>query len=78
MSKSHRNKHWPDNWGFAADVPGGVHVPSGPEFKALAEWMEAMVEWGQEVRDDINRLESGLGIGAGDPGDPPPSPWKKT
>ena len=43
----------------------------------LAAWMRDMKAWGQEVRDDIIRLESAVGAAAGDPGDPPPAPRGK-
>jgi hypothetical protein len=49
----------------------------GPaEIKKLAEWMQAMYDWGRHVRRDILRLEGATNIGPGDPGDPPPPPWK--
>ena len=42
----------------------------------LAAWMRDMKTWGQDVRDDIIRLEAAVGVARGDPGDPPPAPRK--
>ncbi len=44
--------------------------PTDP--KQLAAWIRDMALWGQDVRDDIIRLEGAAGISSGDPGDPPP------
>ena len=70
----YREKHTPAAW-TKVDNPGKMDKP---EINTLIEWMESMVEWGKNIRDDIIRLEGALGVSAGDPGDPPPSPWKKT
>ena len=40
----------------------------------LAAWMRDMKAWGQDVRDDILRLEAAVGAATGEVGDPPPSP----
>ena len=40
----------------------------------LAAWMRDLKTWGQDVRDDIIRLETAVGVASGDPGDPPPAP----
>lgn len=40
----------------------------------LAAWMRDMKAWGENVRDDIIRLEAAVGAAPGDPGDPPPAP----
>jgi hypothetical protein len=75
MPRGYRKKHWPEEW-----VPPKKHVPEVLEkehVKRLLEWMDSMVEWGKNVRDDIIRLESSLGVAAGDPGDPPPTPWRE-
>ncbi len=42
----------------------------------LGEWMRDMKAWGEDVRDDIIRLESAVGVAPGEPGDPPPAPRK--
>ncbi len=44
--------------------------------KLMQDWMDDMIGWGQDVRDDIIRLEAAAGLPTGDPGDPPPRPWK--
>ena len=43
----------------------------------LAAWMRDMKAWGEDVRDDIIRLESAVGAAPGEPGDPPPAPRVK-
>lgn len=48
-----------------------------PSFELLKAWMRDMKAWGEEVRDDIIRLEAALGVATGDPGDPPPAPRVK-
>ncbi len=40
----------------------------------LAAWMRDLKSWGQDVRDDIIRLESAVSAAPGEPGDPPPAP----
>ncbi|MGW8266178.1 MAG: hypothetical protein ACWGSQ_07405 [Longimicrobiales bacterium] len=40
----------------------------------LSQWAEDMHAWGQDVRDDIVRLEGSAGFSSGDPGDPPDGP----
>lgn len=71
--RDHRHRYWPKGWPKKkATVPTTNWEANR---KQLVEWMDYMVEWGKNVRDDIIRLESGLGVGAGDPGDPPPTPW---
>ncbi len=49
------------------DIPGGV-----PDWVWV--WMNDMAKWGQDVREDIRRIEKHLRLAAGDPGDPPPPP----
>ena len=68
---NHRKKHWPDAW----ETEGIPDKLTKAELKRLAKWMRAMVEWGENLRDDLIRVEGGLGIASGDPGDPPPPPW---
>lgn len=80
MPKDQRGKHWKATAKTVdvktSAIPGGS-VPSKEAIEELIDWLESIVEWGKNVRDDIVRLEGAMGIGAGDPGDPPPSPWKK-
>lgn len=64
--------HWPPGW--KTEAPPSQMGPA--EIKKLAEWMQAMYDWGRHVRRDILRLEGATNIGPGDPGDPPPPPWK--
>ncbi len=45
-------------------------------FPFIAAWMRDLRAWGQDVRDDIIRLESAVGVAPGEPGDPPPAPRK--
>jgi hypothetical protein len=40
----------------------------------LYQWARDMHAWGQDVRDDIIRLEGQAGFASGDPGDPPDGP----
>jgi len=68
---SHRKKHWPDNW----KTEGIPKQLTQAEIKRLARWMRSVAEWGENLRDDLIRLEGSLGISVGDPGDPPPPPW---
>ncbi len=42
----------------------------------MEDWMDDMIGWGQDVRDDIIRLEAAAGLPTGDPADPPPRPWR--
>lgn len=39
-------------------------------------WAQDMTGWAKAVRDDLLRIENKLGLPHGDPGDPPPVPWK--
>lgn len=74
MPGAYRKKHWGE-WN-----PPKRHAPElleKEDVKRLLNWMDSMVEWGKNVRDDIIRLESSTGIAAGDPGDPPPTPWRE-
>jgi hypothetical protein len=73
MPDEDRKRHWPEWWVPPQPVPDRVE---GAHVKRMMEWMDSMVQWGKNVRDDIIRLESSTGIGLGDPGDPPPPPWR--
>ena len=48
------------------------------KFDTMLAWMyqyaRDMQSWGQDVRDDILRLEGHAGFASGDPGDPPDGP----
>lgn len=74
MNDNARRRHWPKGWLPPKDeAPGDL---GQQDIRRLLRWMNSMVEWGKNVRDDIIRLESATGIGPGDPGDPPPTPWR--
>lgn len=46
--------------------------------KLLYDWMTCLYRWGQEVSEDIRKLELACpGLKPGDPEDPPPPPWFK-
>lgn len=68
---------------FAEDFPptnGGAGSGSDPVHRLaayLGEWMRDMKAWGEDVRDDIIRLETAVHVAPGDPGDPPPAPRAK-
>lgn len=57
---------------------GGDDKVKLDDFKALIVWMKQWFEdfeaWGQDVRDDIIRVEGQAGFAIGDPGDPPGGP----
>lgn len=74
MHADPRRKHWPESW--KPPKPNAPDAITGEEVGRLLEWMDAMVQWGKNVRDDIIRLESNAGLAPGDPGDPPPTPWR--
>lgn len=42
--------------------------------KWLRNWAWDMERWGQDMRDDLIRLEGQAGFPSGDPGDPPGGP----
>lgn len=44
--------------------------------EAINRWMQDMTSWAKAVREDIRNLEEHCGLEQGDPGDPPPVPWK--
>jgi hypothetical protein len=48
------------------------------QFKQLVDflrsWCNDMERWGQDMRDDLIRLEGQAGFPSGDPGDPPGGP----
>ncbi len=69
----HRTEHWPEGW-TPYVLPATLKKR---DLESLVDWMTAMCDWGQRLRDDLIRLEGGLGIATGDPGDPPPPPWIK-
>ena len=48
----------------------------GEPWVFMADWMRDLKAWGEEVRDDIIRLECAVGTQHGDPGAPPPAPRK--
>lgn len=65
------------------DFEAETAAPKGSGFKPatnkrlhgyLAAWMRDMKAWGENVRDDIIRLEAAVRMAPGEPGDPPPAP----
>ena len=81
--KGKRKKEWAAN-GKVKDVPKWNSLSTGDDkldqkkFEALLDWLydwaRDMHAWGQDVRDDIVRLEGHAGFATGDPGDPPDGP----
>ncbi len=75
--KAKRKRQWRSN---RMKVPPLDNVVQGQtkEVGAFIDWLyhwaRDMHAWGQDVRDDIIRLEGRVGFGAGDPGDPPDGP----
>ena len=64
-------------------APGSKHgevigIGSDPALGSVIDWLyqytRDMHSWGQDVRDDIIRLEGRVGFATGDPGDPPDGP----
>jgi hypothetical protein len=63
---------------------GTLADPTNPKYHAgVAEltavfnrWAQDMTAWAKAVREDILAIEDHLGMPKGDPGDPPPVPWK--
>ena len=81
--KGKRKKEWGAN-GKVKNVPKWDSISGGDDqldqqkFEALLDWLydwaRDMHAWGQDVRDDIVRLEGHAGFATGDPGDPPDGP----
>ena len=44
--------------------------------EVLNRWAQDMTAWAKAVREDIKAIEDHVGMAHGDPGDPPPVPWK--
>ena len=63
------------SWDAIYDVGGKVKQGN---FNAMVKWMyqwtRDMNAWGQDMRDDLIRLEGQAGFPTGDPGDPPGGP----
>lgn len=57
---------------------GGDSKAKLAQFEQLVKWVRAwsndMERWGQDMRDDLIRLEGQAGFPTGDPGDPPGGP----
>jgi hypothetical protein len=69
-----RKKHWPAPPWPRYPLPDPKVTPE--HIDHLVQWMNSIIAWGENVRDDILRLEVKVGIDTGDPGDPPPPPWR--
>jgi hypothetical protein len=84
-AKSHRQRqeYEFDPAQFANDFPptrAGAKPPAEPVLKLaayLSAWMRDLKAWGEDVRDDIIRVETAVHVAPGDPGDPPPAPRAK-
>lgn len=84
-AQSHRQKHDYefDPAKFAEDFP--PKALAGPRADDLVKklaahlsaWMRDMKAWGEDVRDDVIRVESAVHAAPGDPGAPPPAPRSK-
>ena len=82
-SKSKRGRGWGANdklkdfplYDEIYDTAGKVKKGA---FEDMVKWMYQYARdvhsWGQDVRDDIIRLEGQAGFATGDPGDPPDGP----
>lgn len=83
-AKSHRQAK---DYAFDADTfatdfpaladPADAKDPAHKLAAHLSKWMRDMKAWGEDVRDDIVRLETAARVAPGDPGDPPPAPRAK-
>ncbi len=80
-----RDREWKaDDKEYLKNVPDHDSIVQGDDqitkaqfdalLKWLYQWTRDLHSWGEDVRDDIIRLESAAGIGKGDPGDPPAGP----
>jgi hypothetical protein len=81
-----RKKDWPsnkkkisesafvqlDNQGNVTGIKSEVELAKAMQW--VYQWARDMHGWGQDVRDDILRLEGHAGFASGDPGDPPDPP----
>jgi len=81
--KAKRKRNWDANGKVkkvvkGSDIYDGGGKVKGDEFKDMVAWLRQyardMHSWGQDVRDDIVRLEGHAGFATGDPGDPPDGP----
>ena len=62
-------------WDEVHDAGGKVHEDKFEDMlKWMYQWMRDMSAWGQDMRDDLIRLEGQAGFPSGDPGDPPGGP----
>ena len=82
-NKSKRGRGWGAD-GKLKDLPNAGHMANAEgkfdkdKLERMTDWLyqyaRDMHSWGQDVRDDIIRLEGRAGFAAGDPGDPPDGP----
>ena len=52
------------------------HPALKQSLEMINRWAQDMTAWAKAAREDILRIEDHLGLPHGDPGDPPPVPWK--
>lgn len=64
----------PQDWSEHFIRSGGEQVLYVAE--TFNRWAQDMTTWAKAVREDILAIEDELGMPHGDPGDPPPVPWK--
>ncbi len=80
MAKSHRHMRQPPYESLATleKKDGWENLKTIDDLKGLlAAWMRDFQAWGEDVRDDIIRLETAVRAAPGEPGDPPPAPRKQ-
>lgn len=62
-------------WDEIYDTSGKVYKTKFEDMvKWMYQWTRDMNAWGQDMRDDLIRLEGQAGFPSGDPGDPPGGP----
>jgi hypothetical protein len=73
-AKSNRHRREYESLDAVNGWSGIKDVPALKE--CLAAWMRDLRAWGEDVRDDVIRLETAVRAAPGEPGDPPPAPRK--
>lgn len=76
--RSRRDREWPSDdktvWPQLAASERNPFSNTDELVRWLKIYTADLAAWGQDVRDDIIRLEAACGIAPGDPGDPPGGP----
>ena len=77
-ARSRRDREWPSDdpssWYRDPEAHEGPPATTEELIRWLKLYTADLAAWGQDVRDDIIRLEAACGIARGDPGDPPGGP----